>query len=88
MDKAEGEIMVSWIQDNWKWLAALAVVGGGAYLYVRKQKALNLGDYCAEFFSPYEKKWVRGGCVTDRKDAEVTARNMRSIGWTTRVAEK
>jgi len=34
--KAEGAGK-SWLEANWKWLAALAVVGGGAYYYAKRK---------------------------------------------------
>jgi len=83
----------SWVEANWKWLAAIATAGGIAY-YFTKKKALNgLDDYCAEFlrpdqFEPNMGAWVNAGCYADREGAEGRAGSHRSSGYNTRVVER
>lgn len=88
------EAVSGWLTANWKWLAALGIVGSAVYYFTKRKTALSgLGDYCVEFlrpdqFEPSEGTWTRGRCYADKGDAEAHVNNLRSGGHSARVVEK
>lgn len=64
-----------------------AVVGVGLYFWRKRSKHLNdLGKFCAQFKSGND--WLTGRCYVDPERAQGDVRNLRSVGYETRVTEE